>query len=375
MDFHIQELGFQKVHHDQCLLLLYKSEKEWIRCGWHVDDGAFTQKGEGLWMCYLSALRAKYVYSLAPLHHFCGTNYHIDYERGVVRMEQTALIEKALRDLSLDGDSFRGARFPATSDPQPSKDDIPSEVEEGVASYPMAKSLGYATYIHQCARPDIGQALKVGSKFAKKFGKAQVDWVNHIWRYLKATKQKGLIFRRVANGLRKTMQIFTDASHAGDPDTRRSISGLVIKLGGNTIFWKSLFQSIVSHSSTESEIMSIDKGATTGQLAKWVCLAMGYAPMMPIPIFIDNTSAIMLASNPIQTGRNLHMHARYFYVRDMVAVGEYTLMHLPTNDMVSDLLVTFKGGPNHTRLCALLMGCAYLARSEKTWEWRVEYLD
>ena len=122
--------------------------------------------------------------------------------------------------------------------------------------------------------------------------------------------------------------------------------------------------------------MSIDKAATTGQLAKWICLAAGVTPVMPIPIFVDNQSAILLGSNPIQNGRNLHMHARYFYVRDMVDVGEYTLEYLSTNDMISDILVTFKSGPNYTRLCALLMGCAYLAKSSTSaWEWQALYLD
>ena len=105
-----------------------------------------------------------------------------------------------------------------------------------------------------------------------------------------------------------------------------------MKLGGNTIFWKCLFQTIVAHSSTESELMALDKGCTTGQLAKWVCLAVGRMPVLPIPIFVDNQSAVTLGSNPIQSGRNLHMHARYFYVRDMIKAGEYILHYRPVDE-------------------------------------------
>ena len=370
--FHFS-LGFKRVHHDQSLLVLYKGTNAWIRCGWHVDDGAFAQKGDELWKWYLIQLRVKYNYSLDILSHFCGTNYHIDYERGIVKVEQTALIEKALRDLSYA--DIPAARYPVDKVAQPSKDDIPAELSNETKSYPMLKAIGYATYIHACSRPDIGFALKVAAKFAKEWGPANIAWMEYIWRYLKTTKHKCIVYRRVSNSLRRVLQIFTDASHAGDPDTRRSISGLAIMLAGNLILWKCIYQTIVSHSSTESELMALDKGATTGQLAKWVCAAIGMHPNMPIPIFVDNLSAIMLGSNPIQSGRNLHMHARYFYVRDMVALGEYALHHLGTNDMVSDILVTFKRGPNFSRLCALMMGCAYVAQGpDGRWVWRTEYL-
>ena len=89
-------------------MLLYVSDEEWIRCGWHVDDGAFAQKGERLWRWYLFQLRAKYNYSLEPLSFFCGTTFDIDYKKGIVVMRQTHLIEKALRDLGFDDETAAG---------------------------------------------------------------------------------------------------------------------------------------------------------------------------------------------------------------------------------------------------------------------------
>ena len=133
------------MHHDQCLLVLYKSSREWIRCGWHVDDGVFAQKGEDLWKWYLCRLREKYFYTLEPLTHFCGVNYHIDYECGIVRIEQTALIEKGLRDI-FRRENLKSARYPVDNKvPQPSKLDIPDVVDSEVADFPMKKAVGYTT--------------------------------------------------------------------------------------------------------------------------------------------------------------------------------------------------------------------------------------
>ena len=127
--------------------------------------------------------------------------------------------------------------------------------------------------------------------------------------------------------------------------------------------------------SPKKTVKQLQEAALQKYLAKWVCLAVGCMPKLPIPVFVDNQSAVTLGSNPIQNGRNLHMHARYFYVRDMIKEGEYLLHYLSTKDMISDVLVTFKGGPNHTRLCAIVMGCAYLLKAKGGWVWQTEYLD
>ncbi len=34
-------------------------------------------------------------------------------------------------------------------------------------------------------------------------------------------------------------------------------------------------------------------------------------------LFVANTSTIIIAGNPIQPVRNAHVHARYYYVRDL----------------------------------------------------------
>jgi hypothetical protein len=50
--------------------------------------------------------------------------------------------------------------------------------------------------------------------------------------------------------------------------------------------------------------------------------------------------------NQIQPGRNIHVHARYFYVRDFVNEGEYAIHKLDTTDQLSDILVTYKDYKN-----------------------------
>ena len=191
-------------------------------------------------------------------------------------------------------------------------------------------------------------------------------------KYLKFVKDKALVFR---GGFPLKLQIFTDASHAGDPDNRRSVTGVVIKLAGNTVYWCSLYQTIVSHSSFESELMALDKGATIGQCARWIAEVMGVVFTDPSAVFVDNQSTITVTENKVQPNRNLHIHARFFYAQDLVVAGEYILYHIPSADQVADILCTYKGPANFVRLYALLTGCALVEMLEGKPVWNMALLE
>ena len=371
IQYHL-DLDFQPIHSDKCYLMYYKGPDEFIRICFHVDDNIISQIGDDLWTWYQASLKVKYELSLKPLHYCMGIEFAIDYERGIIKMTQVAQIEKMLRDLQME--NCRPARSPVSSSAQPSLEEIESRPSEHTLRFPMMAFLGHLNCLQQGTRPDITRALKIASKFGTKFGAVHIEWVKRIVRYLAGNRSIGIVYRRVPAELANHMQIFPDATHASDPDTRRSISGVSIKLAGNLVLWKANFQKIVSHSSTESEIMCLDVSGTLGQYAKWICIAVGIPPIMPIPIFLDSQSSIDIMKNPIQAGRNLHIHARYFYMRDHVVDQEYALVKIATEDQISDVLVTFKDFPTFHRLRYLLLHCAFVEMVDGIASWNTMYL-
>ena len=139
-----------------------------------------------------------------------------------------------------------------------------------------------------------------------------------------------------------------------------------------TVYWKNTFPKIVSHSSCESELFALDIGATTGQCLRWLLQAMGGPVQGTIQIFVDNQGTINISTNPVQSGRNLHVHACYFYVRDLVYDEEYTILHLPTGLQVADVGCTFKGGIQFRSLRAYLIATARIVHDEhENPEWEV----
>jgi hypothetical protein len=218
-----------------------------------------------------------------------------------------------------------------------------SEKKEGLA-HPTREVVGALTFIEGACRPDISYALRLAAKMVSKPSNQLWDWIKRILRYLKGTPDFGITIK---GDFDSDIQGFSDANHANDPDTRRSISSLFIKYGPNLISWKQAFQKIVSHSSTESELMSLDMLVRLIMHTKWKVHSLCGKRQDTVRVFIDNQSALDIASNPIQPGRNVHIHARYFYVRDLVNSGDIAIYYLPTDDQIADIGCAYKGGQQY----------------------------
>jgi hypothetical protein len=375
-NFHIKELGFKTVHHDQCLLILNRPDGQFIHIAYHVDDVVVASRGEDIWAWYQSRLSERFEYTLGPLSYFLGLNFefgiHPTTGTRTCRIQQTPQIDKALRDLGM-ADS-KGAKTPTANNEQPSLADLPSDplaLEQGMKKFPMMEAIAHMGWIYQHTRPDIGYPLKILSKFGQRHGTRMHDYCRHVLRYLKQTRDLGLEF---VGGEQPVIQVCTDANHASDPDTRRSISSVIIKLGGNTVYWRSRYQKIVSHSSTESELMAVDEGVRYAQFVRYIVEAILGATEMPIPIFVDNQSTLQIAHNPVQPGRNVHVHARYFYVRDLADEGIVELQYLSTDEQPADIQCVHKNAKTFLYLRSIVLHHAILVRKQLTpdkheWSW------
>ena len=121
---------------------------------------------------------------------------------------------------------------------------------------------------------------------------------------------------------------------------------------------------MVALSSYEAEIMAASHGATSldyirnkGEQIQGP-EAPASADQKPIPHHIDNSATIDMAKNPVQPGRNRHMHARYFYWVDHVKNKITTPTKIPSKWNVADVLVTFKDAATFHRLAGILRGYA-----------------
>lgn len=90
---------------------------------------------------------------------------------------------------------------------------------------------------------------------------------------------------------------YSDADFAARLDTRKSISGVLIKLAGAPLHWKSTKQKIVSESTTEAEFVAC---SLTSRDVKWFRTfldELGFTEKEPTKVYVDNQAALKLAVN------------------------------------------------------------------------------
>ncbi len=165
---------------------------------------------------------------------------------------------------------------------------------------PYREAVGSLLYISIATRPDISYAVGVLSRFSSNPGMAHWNAVKHLMRYLQGTKDFKLTY--APDGPSDRFTTYSDADFAGEPDSKRSTSGYVIKMGTGAVSWASRLQSIQTLSTTEAEYVSAVAAAQEALWMKNLFFEMGF-PIDSIPLCMDNQSAIQVAKNPEHHGR------------------------------------------------------------------------
>ena len=123
----------------------------------------------------------------------------------------------------------------------------------------------------------------------------------HLLRYLKTDPTLGLFLSKDADF---SLKGYCDSDWASCTDSRRSVSGFIILLGGSPISWKSKKQETISLSSAEAEYRSLRK--VVGELV-WLSRLLTELDVpypKPISVFCDSQSSLHIAKNPVFSRKN-----------------------------------------------------------------------
>ncbi|CAN6549657.1 unnamed protein product [Malus baccata var. baccata] len=208
-------------------------------------------------------------------------------------------------------------------------------------------ALQYLTF----TRPDITFSVHQVCQFMQSPMMSHFTAVKRILRYLKGTLLVGLSYTRGDLSLKA----FSDADWAGDPNDRRSTTGMFVFLGNNPISWSSKKQNTVSRSSTEAEYRAMS--TTTAEL-DWIQQLLHF---LHIPIcdahvlFCDNLSAIALSFNPVQHQRTKHIEIDVHFVRERIAKKTLMVQFVSSREQFADILTKGLSAPLFRSHCFNLM--------------------
>ncbi|CAA7059281.1 unnamed protein product [Microthlaspi erraticum] len=127
-----------------------------------------------------------------------------------------------------------------------------------------------------------------------------------------------------------------------DLDRKRSISGYIFTVGGNTVSWKSCLQSVVALSTTEAEYIAFSEAVKEGI---WICGLLEDMGLKPekATVWCDSQSAICLSKNNAFHERTKHVATKYHFIRDIIEEGEVEVLKIHTSVNPADMLT--KGIP------------------------------
>jgi len=153
--------------------------------------------------------------------------------------------------------------------------------------------------------------------------------------YLKALPSLGLLMPSIET---KHLQAFCDSDWGSCLQTRRSVTGYLVKFGEALVSWKSKKQETVARSSAEAEFRSMASCVAEVIWLVGLFRELGIELHQHVDLFYDSKAAIQIATNPIFHERTKHIDTDCHFVREKLSQGVITTHHLSTKDHLADLL-------------------------------------
>ncbi|GKB85676.1 retrotransposon protein, putative, ty1-copia subclass [Tanacetum coccineum] len=182
----------------------------------------------------------------------------------------------------------------------------------------LIRSIMYAV---RYTRPNVAFAQNITSRFQQNPSEEHWTAVKNILKYLRDTKDMFL-------------------------------TGYVFVLNGGVVNWKSTKQSIFATSSTDSEyITAFDASKEVVWIRKFI-YGLGIVPTIeePISMYCDNTGAIAIAKDDGVTKGARHFHAKVYYLRETIKLGDVKIEKVDTDDNLVDPFTKALAFPNHSEL-------------------------
>lgn len=115
-----------------------------------------------------------------------------------------------------------------------------------------------------------------------------------------------------------TLVAYVDSDWASSSKKRNSLTGMVLMLAGGAIGYKTKFQPIIAHSSTEAEFIAACDTAKMILFFRFLLEELGVEQQVATIMYEDNTGALLMANAQQPTKRTRHIEFKHFALLDWV---------------------------------------------------------
>lgn len=364
LDAFLLSVGFRRCASDPCVYVLRSARGNPILLCVYVDDipAAFDESDRDEWEGIKRQFADKYkIKFLGEADWMLNMRIRRDRPRRLLWLDQQSYVASMLEEFQLD--EARAVAHPGAQE-ELTAAGCPSTAEEAeqMKKVPYRRVIGLLTYLANCTRPDIAHAVNSAAQFAQNPGAIHWRAVMQILRYLCGTDHYALLFdgneqggaaaaASAAEGAPPSssvspLTVFADANWGNCKDTRRSVTGWLIRLGNSWVDWCCRKQATVALSSCEAEYMAVS-AATQGAI--WMQQLLeemsfmesinGGAKSPPVPLVLcDNKSAIAMGHTDALHSRSKHIDIRHHFIREQIERGRIALQWISTQEQVADIL-------------------------------------
>ena len=380
-------LGYTRCTSDSCVYVKTTASGRVIIVGLFVDDVfiAYSKVDEATWEADKRTLSDKYTMKdLGDAHLVLGMRITRDRSARTLKLDQEVYINQLLASCQMadcipaDTPAVEGVKqtsvptttitvhrtSSASSSSSIATKPIGAAPDESLSEHSdllrtrYGSVVGSLLYAALATRPDIAYAVNVLSRFISAPLPQHWDAVKRVLRYLKGTAHIGLVYRANEEGTDRIVlgPTYADADWAGDMDDRRSTTGVVMKINGTAVSWKSKKQTTTALSSAEAEYYAAGEATKEILWLRQLLSEIGCTQPTGTRLYGDNETAISIASNDTFHDRTKHIDMRHHFIREHVLAGTVDLTWISTKDQQADILTKALGKHIFTSFRALVMG-------------------
>jgi deoxyuridine 5'-triphosphate nucleotidohydrolase len=228
------------------------------------------------------------------------------------------------------------------------------------------QAVGELIYALVTCRPDISFPIIKLSQYSTRPNKIHFEALRNIYRYLNATKNEGIHFWRKEpredlpkgplpetkrdenydeESIREREQSdpklligAVDSDYAGDTTHRKSVTGVILRIAGGTILYKTKFQDTIAMSSTEAEFTAAADAGKYILYVRSIIEQLGIPQQVATTLYEDNQGALLMANQQQPTKRTRHMDIKHFALQEWVERDLIRLKRINTADNYSDVM-------------------------------------
>lgn len=184
---------------------------------------------------------------------------------------------------------------------------------------------------------DIASAVNRVAQFCNHFGSLHVRAIELILRYLKGTKDHGILYPALTQQATVNVTSYADSNWANDKITRKSRSGYLVTVNQAPVTWGSKRQSLIALPDCEAEYILTCSAIQDTLYIINLLTEIGCQITLPATVYYDHQAALANLSDAKVSCQNKHLDIRVKMMRDNVGQRIQT-KYIKSEDNQNDAL-------------------------------------